>query len=327
MTHRRARASTRGLMRPRVGREPVGCIGSPSLRDAWSGTCRHHGGSGQGRYAWAPLAVFAPPAAAFDRTGIPPGGLPGHPRRTARRAAPYWALWPSRTRRSSAAAHRALAASGDLPAWQSARPGCHHGRRRQRPTGSDRYDGWRSAPPVSNCWACPPKREARRGRWSQQRDARRDPACRRGDSAVAWAGSDSRACVMPAADASASSPASPRRTTASQRSSRSARIRGGGARSSMRSMRARRTGCSMSRPGTGMVAQALHDRYGCAVVGLIRARTCSVARTREGVFEEVVEGRAERLPLTDAAFDHLTSRISSATSTIRRRQCASSLAS
>ncbi|HEY5518611.1 MAG TPA: class I SAM-dependent methyltransferase, partial [Cellulomonas sp.] len=59
--------------------------------------------------------------------------------------------------------------------------------------------------------------------------------------------------------------------------------------------------------GTGMVAQALHDRYGCAVVGLDQsADMLRVARTRDGVFEEVVEARAERLPFTDAAFDHLT---------------------
>ncbi len=59
--------------------------------------------------------------------------------------------------------------------------------------------------------------------------------------------------------------------------------------------------------GTGMVAQALHDRYGCAVVGLDQsADMLRIARTRDGVFETVVEGRAERLPFTDAAFDHLT---------------------
>jgi len=59
--------------------------------------------------------------------------------------------------------------------------------------------------------------------------------------------------------------------------------------------------------GTGMVAQALHDRYGCAVVGLDQsADMLRVARTREGVFEELVEARAERLPFADAAFDHLT---------------------
>ncbi len=59
--------------------------------------------------------------------------------------------------------------------------------------------------------------------------------------------------------------------------------------------------------GTGMVAQALHDRYACAVVGVDQsADMLRVARTRSGVFEEVVEARAERLPFTDASFDHLT---------------------
>jgi demethylmenaquinone methyltransferase/2-methoxy-6-polyprenyl-1,4-benzoquinol methylase len=59
--------------------------------------------------------------------------------------------------------------------------------------------------------------------------------------------------------------------------------------------------------GTGMVAQALHDRYGCTVVGLDQSvDMLRVARTRDGVFEELVEGRAERLPFPDATFDHLT---------------------
>ena len=59
--------------------------------------------------------------------------------------------------------------------------------------------------------------------------------------------------------------------------------------------------------GTWMVAQALHDRYGCAVVGLDQsAEMLGVARTREGVYEAIVEGRAERLPFADATFDHLT---------------------
>ena len=59
--------------------------------------------------------------------------------------------------------------------------------------------------------------------------------------------------------------------------------------------------------GTGMVAQALHDRYGCAVVGLDQsADMLAVARTRDGVYESVVEGRAEELPFPDASFDHLT---------------------
>jgi demethylmenaquinone methyltransferase/2-methoxy-6-polyprenyl-1,4-benzoquinol methylase len=59
--------------------------------------------------------------------------------------------------------------------------------------------------------------------------------------------------------------------------------------------------------GTGMVAQALHDRYGCAVVGVDQSEDMlAVARTRGGVYETVVEGRAEELPFPDASFDHLT---------------------
>ena len=59
--------------------------------------------------------------------------------------------------------------------------------------------------------------------------------------------------------------------------------------------------------GTGMVAQALHDRFGCAVVGLDRsADMLAVAQTRNGVYESIVEGRAESLPFPDATFDHLS---------------------
>jgi len=59
--------------------------------------------------------------------------------------------------------------------------------------------------------------------------------------------------------------------------------------------------------GTGMVAQALHDRYGCAVVGLDQSPDMlAVARTRDGVYETIVEGHAEELPFPDATFDHLT---------------------
>jgi demethylmenaquinone methyltransferase/2-methoxy-6-polyprenyl-1,4-benzoquinol methylase len=59
--------------------------------------------------------------------------------------------------------------------------------------------------------------------------------------------------------------------------------------------------------GTGMVAQALRDRFGCSVVGLDQsADMLRIARTRDGVFETILEGRAERLPFTNAAFDHLT---------------------
>jgi demethylmenaquinone methyltransferase/2-methoxy-6-polyprenyl-1,4-benzoquinol methylase len=59
--------------------------------------------------------------------------------------------------------------------------------------------------------------------------------------------------------------------------------------------------------GTGMVAQALHDRYGCAIVGLDQsADMLNVARTRDGVYERIVEARAERLPFADEEFHHLT---------------------
>jgi demethylmenaquinone methyltransferase / 2-methoxy-6-polyprenyl-1,4-benzoquinol methylase len=59
--------------------------------------------------------------------------------------------------------------------------------------------------------------------------------------------------------------------------------------------------------GTGLVAEALHRRYGCKVVGLDQsADMLRVARMRSGVFEELVEGRAERLPFPDATFDHLS---------------------
>jgi demethylmenaquinone methyltransferase/2-methoxy-6-polyprenyl-1,4-benzoquinol methylase len=59
--------------------------------------------------------------------------------------------------------------------------------------------------------------------------------------------------------------------------------------------------------GTGMVAAELHARYGCAVVGLDQsADMLAVARSRDGVYESLVEGRAEQLPFPDASFDHLT---------------------
>lgn len=59
--------------------------------------------------------------------------------------------------------------------------------------------------------------------------------------------------------------------------------------------------------GTGMVADELVRRYGCTVVGLDQsADMLAIARTRRGVFDSLVEGRAERLPFPDACFDHLT---------------------
>jgi demethylmenaquinone methyltransferase / 2-methoxy-6-polyprenyl-1,4-benzoquinol methylase len=59
--------------------------------------------------------------------------------------------------------------------------------------------------------------------------------------------------------------------------------------------------------GTGMVAQALHDRYGCAVVGLDQSvDMLAMARRRVGVYDAIVEARAEQLPFPDGGFDHLT---------------------
>ena len=56
--------------------------------------------------------------------------------------------------------------------------------------------------------------------------------------------------------------------------------------------------------GTGMVAQALHARYGCAIVGVDQsADMLQLARTRDGVYETIVEGRAEELPFPDATFE------------------------
>lgn len=59
--------------------------------------------------------------------------------------------------------------------------------------------------------------------------------------------------------------------------------------------------------GTGLVAEALVRRYGCRVTGLDQsADMLAVARRRAGVYEALVEGRAERLPFPDASFDHVT---------------------
>jgi len=59
--------------------------------------------------------------------------------------------------------------------------------------------------------------------------------------------------------------------------------------------------------GTGMVAAALVRRYGCHVVGLDQSQDMlALARERDGVFDQLVEARAERLPFPDESFDHLT---------------------
>ncbi len=59
--------------------------------------------------------------------------------------------------------------------------------------------------------------------------------------------------------------------------------------------------------GTGMVAQELHDRYGCRIVGLDQSdEMLALAGARKGVYEALFQGRAESLPYPDATFDHLT---------------------
>ena len=59
--------------------------------------------------------------------------------------------------------------------------------------------------------------------------------------------------------------------------------------------------------GTGMVAETLVRAYACRVVGLDQsADMLAVARRRDGVFVDLVEGRAEALPFADASFDHVT---------------------
>jgi len=58
--------------------------------------------------------------------------------------------------------------------------------------------------------------------------------------------------------------------------------------------------------GTGLVARAVSERYGCEVVGLDRsADMLSAAAARNGHIP-LVRGRAESLPFPDDSFDHLT---------------------
>jgi demethylmenaquinone methyltransferase/2-methoxy-6-polyprenyl-1,4-benzoquinol methylase len=65
--------------------------------------------------------------------------------------------------------------------------------------------------------------------------------------------------------------------------------------------------------GTGLVARALVERYGCSVVGLDQssdmlagARRALARRPDLASRVELVRGEAERLPFADAEFDHLT---------------------
>ena len=58
--------------------------------------------------------------------------------------------------------------------------------------------------------------------------------------------------------------------------------------------------------GTGLVARAVSERYGCVVVGLDRsADMLSAAAARDGHIP-LVRARAECLPFADDSFDHLT---------------------
>src|SRR5439155_9616910 len=58
--------------------------------------------------------------------------------------------------------------------------------------------------------------------------------------------------------------------------------------------------------GTGLVARAVSERYGCDVVGLDRsANMLSAAVARNGHIPLVL-ARAESLPFPDDSFDHLT---------------------
>lgn len=65
--------------------------------------------------------------------------------------------------------------------------------------------------------------------------------------------------------------------------------------------------------GTGLVTEALVERWGCRVVGLDqsramleRARSKAAASPRLAARASFVEGEAERLPFADDEFDHLT---------------------
>jgi demethylmenaquinone methyltransferase/2-methoxy-6-polyprenyl-1,4-benzoquinol methylase len=58
--------------------------------------------------------------------------------------------------------------------------------------------------------------------------------------------------------------------------------------------------------GTGLVARAVSERYGCDVIGLDRSGDMlSAAAAREGHIP-LVRARAESLPFPDDSFDHLT---------------------
>ena len=58
--------------------------------------------------------------------------------------------------------------------------------------------------------------------------------------------------------------------------------------------------------GTGLVARALRERYGCDVVGLDRSADMLSAAAAVNGHIPLVRARAESLPFADESFDHLT---------------------
>src|SRR5256714_14786437 len=58
--------------------------------------------------------------------------------------------------------------------------------------------------------------------------------------------------------------------------------------------------------GTGLVARALREQYGCVVVGLDRSADMLSAAAARGGHVPLVRARAESLPFPDESFDHLT---------------------
>lgn len=59
--------------------------------------------------------------------------------------------------------------------------------------------------------------------------------------------------------------------------------------------------------GTGLVAAELRRRYGCRVVGLDQSEEMlAIARSRDGVYADLIHARAEHLPFEDASVDHAT---------------------
>ncbi|MEK6206686.1 MAG: class I SAM-dependent methyltransferase [Chloroflexota bacterium] len=58
--------------------------------------------------------------------------------------------------------------------------------------------------------------------------------------------------------------------------------------------------------GTGLVARALHERYGCEVVGLDRSADMLSAAAASDGHISLVRARAESLPFPDESFDHVT---------------------